>query len=246
MTKKLKFIRIIVQILFLILTLLSIRLSNTLTAKLTIFSISFFIGTYYCGWICAFGTIQSFIREFGKRYLNQTLVIPEKYNKIMLYFRYVTLFLSLTYITTVADGRKTFLALIAGKPVTYSLIGIMSSFLFLSLFIDRPFCKYICPEGARYGIIGLSRIFTITRNQETCINCNQCTKNCPMGIDVAKVNSLNLPHCISCGECIIKCPKEKTLAIKLRNFKNPSTFIFFALGIYFLYNTINFTIKRFG
>lgn len=246
MIKNLQKFRLVTQLLFLALTILSVKLFKPLPVKLTIFSISFLVGTYYCGWICSFGSLQSFIRSFGKKYIKKNIVIPEKLNNILLYFRYITLFFSLGYFITLLDGRKTFLGLIAGKTFSYTFIFIMISLLILSLFIDRPFCKYLCPEGARYGAIGSSRLFTITRNSNTCINCSLCDKNCPMSVKISNVDSVSSPHCISCGECIVKCPKQGTLSLKLRNFKDPKSLIFFTIGLYFLYRTTVFVLNRFG
>ena len=246
MIKNLKKFRLTTQIFFLFLTVLSIKLFKPLSVKLTIFSISFFIGTYYCGWICSFGTLQSLIRNLGKKYIRKDIIIPEKYNKFFLYLRYTTLFFSLGYFITLLDGRKTFLNIIAGKTISYIFLFTMIFLLILSLFIDRPFCKYLCPEGARYGVIGLSRIFTIKRNSKTCINCSLCDKSCPMSIKISTVEYVNSPHCISCGECIIKCPKDNTLSLNLRNLKDPKSLTFFLIGLYFLYRTTIFVISRFS
>lgn len=246
MIKNLNRIRVIIQVIFILLTLFSIKLFKPLSVKLTIFGLSFLVGAYYCGWICAFGSIQSFIRELGKKYINKNIVIPEKYNKILLYFRYITLFISLGYFITLMDGRKTFLNIIAGKSISYITIVAMFGILILSLFIDRPFCKYLCPEGARYGVIGLSRIFTVTRNNKTCIECTLCDKNCPMAIKVSTVTSMSNPHCISCGKCINKCPVKGTLSLKIRDIKDPKVLITFIIGIYFLYKTTVYIVNKFG
>ena len=246
MIKNLKHIRISVQIIFILLTVSSIKLFKPLPVKLTIFAISFLVGAYYCGWVCCFGSIQSIIRKLGKKYIKKDLIIPEKYNKFLLYFRYITLFISLGYFITFTDGRKTFLNIINGKSISYIAVVIMGMMLVLSLFMERPFCKYLCPEGARYGAIGLARIFTITRNNKTCINCTLCDKECPMTIKVSTITSMNNPHCISCGECINKCPIKGTLSLKFRNIKDPKILITFIIGIYFLYNTTVYILNKFG
>ncbi|MGF6906916.1 4Fe-4S binding protein [Fusobacterium sp. PH5-44] len=182
--KKLGIIRIVIQISFIILTIARIRLTPMTTSKFITFGLIFVFGAFYCSWVCAFGSIQEYIRKFGKKYIKKTIIIPQKINRILLYFRYIPIFFMLLYITGVfdkitelTDGRKIFLSLISGRTVTITLIVIMLSFLVLSLFIDRPFCKYFCQEGARYGIFGMSRLVMIERDKETCVNCGLCTKN---------------------------------------------------------------------
>jgi ferredoxin-type protein NapH len=73
------------------------------------------------------------------------------------------------------------------------LLGIL---LGLSLFIDRPFCRYLCPEGARYGIISLARIFTITRDEEKCVSCKKCDKVCPSQIEVSQHPEVRNAQCV--------------------------------------------------
>lgn len=59
----------------------------------------------------------------------------------------------------------------------------------------------------------------ITRNKETCIDCNLCSKNCPQGIDVASVEKVEHVDCNLCGDCITACPETNTLQINSRNMR---------------------------
>lgn len=56
----------------------------------------------------------------------------------------------------------------------------------LSLFIERPFCRYACPLGAINGLFNSISIFGIKRKKDTCINCSLCDKACPVGIVVSE------------------------------------------------------------
>ena len=74
-----------------------------------------------------------------------------------------------------------------------------------------------CAGGYIIEITGLSgKIFPltrITRNEDTCINCNLCNKKCPQAIDVANVQTVKHVDCNLCGECIEACPVENTVQI---------------------------------
>lgn len=59
----------------------------------------------------------------------------------------------------------------------------------------------------------------ITRNSETCTNCNLCSKKCPQGIDVAKMEKVTHVDCNLCGDCLYACPEKDTLQINRRNMK---------------------------
>ena len=91
--------------------------------------------------------------------------------------------------------------------------GIVLFYGILSFFVDRPFCSYLCTEGARYGLLGKLRLFSIKRNESTCVNCKKCDKVCPMNIEVSKQNVVQDEQCISCFNCIESCPKKDTLKI---------------------------------
>jgi polyferredoxin len=57
----------------------------------------------------------------------------------------------------------------------------------------------------------------ITRNTDSCTNCNLCSKKCPQGIDVAKMEKVTHVDCNFCGDCLYSCPEKDTLQINRRN-----------------------------
>lgn len=59
----------------------------------------------------------------------------------------------------------------------------------------------------------------ITRNTDTCTNCSLCSKKCPQGIDVAKMEKVTHVDCNLCGDCLYACPEKDTLNINKRNMK---------------------------
>lgn len=93
------------------------------------------------------------------------------------------------------------------------ILGIVLFYGILSFFVDRPFCNYLCTEGARYGLLGKLRLFSIKRNQSSCVNCKKCDKVCPMNIEVSTQTIIQDEQCISCFNCIESCPKKDTLKI---------------------------------
>lgn len=145
------------------------------------------------------------------------VMIPEKIEKWIRYSRYILLALTLSgfgLIFFITSPNQTFSGLLTFN-IAYLSIGLwllLGLFLIVSLFIDRPFCRYFCSEGARYGILSLGRLFSIKRNEKTCISCNQCNKKCPMQIKVSGKKHIRNGQCINCFECIAACPVEQTLS----------------------------------
>ena len=91
---------------------------------------------------------------------------------------------------------------------------ILAIIIVLSLFVQRPWCRYLCPYGAFLGLFNKIKVFRVFRNKGTCINCKKCTRECPMGIDVHENDAVRKLSCISCMECVGDkvCPKDNTIS----------------------------------
>jgi ferredoxin len=86
-----------------------------------------------------------------------------------------------------------------------------------SLFIERPWCKLVCPFGAVLGLFNLIRIIPVRRNKESCVSCHLCSSACPMNIAVENKNCVRDVRCISCLECVSgqTCPQAETVSLSL-------------------------------
>ena len=60
-------------------------------------------------------------------------------------------------------------------------------------------------------------VFKITRNVESCTDCQLCSRKCPQAIDVANMKVVRDADCNLCSECISVCPVNNTLQINKRN-----------------------------
>ena len=99
--------------------------------------------------------------------------------------------------------------------VALTAILILIAVTALSLFVERPWCKYFCPYGALLGLFNLIRVFPIRRREETCINCKKCDTACPMNITVSTKDAVRNHQCITCHECLsgLACPVENTVVV---------------------------------
>ena len=83
----------------------------------------------------------------------------------------------------------------------------------------KVWCRYWCPLAKMMGMfsklyvkLGISR-FHIVANDK-CIACNECSRNCQVGIDVMqfalKQETLDnaTTSCIGCGICVTVCPMD--------------------------------------
>ncbi len=72
------------------------------------------------------------------------------------------------------------------------------------LLVHRPFCRYLCPLGAFYGLFNRFSFFQMHLDSSKCVDCKSCERACPMAVEVTK--NINSPECIRCGKCREVCP----------------------------------------
>ncbi len=74
------------------------------------------------------------------------------------------------------------------------------------LVIYRPFCKYLCPLGAIYGLFNRFALYRTHLDTDKCIHCGACAAACRMCVDPSKTP--NSAECIRCGDCARACPAD--------------------------------------
>lgn len=179
----------------------------------------------FCGLICPFGAIQEFFAKVGHKIFKKQWIIPKKIDRPLRYLKYVVLFITVFYAWKTAglwmspyDPWSAYAHLPEGINSVWgeSAVGLILLVITIigSLLYDRFFCKYICPMGAAYGILGKASPFKVVRNEDTCINCGICNKVCPMNIDVQNSIEVKNTECINCQTCVLNCPKAGTLESK--------------------------------
>lgn len=186
--------------------------------------IGLLFGRLICGWACPFGLIQELLYKipspkFSKNKITHTLANLKYF--ILIFF---VLLMPIAYYFISGVGVPAFckficpagtleaaLPLAAANDNIRSSLGTLFSWkLFLMLiilsaavFIYRPFCRFICPLGAIYGLFNKIALFGVKVDQQKCIHCQKCIQYCLL--DCKKINDT---ECIACGECQKVCPTQ--------------------------------------
>lgn len=84
--------------------------------------------------------------------------------------------------------------------------GVLIFIVLSSVFIYKPFCKYICQLGAFYSLFNKVSFVKIILDTEKCTGCGLCHQKCKMGVEVR--NDVNGRECIRCGDCVQMCPSN--------------------------------------
>jgi len=174
----------------------------------------------FCGNICPLGFLQELFGLGGRAVLKRRFSIPARFDRILRYLKYIVLiaFTALAWKTlTLAirpfDPWVAYMHLGSPELFTSYLVGtvILALSLLGGIFIDRPFCRYLCPMGGFLALPSLAGISRIERNAGTCINCGKCDEACPMAISISDAAQVKSSECISCAECVHACPVPDTL-----------------------------------
>jgi len=199
----------------------------------------------FCGLICPFGAIQEFFAKLGQKIFKRKWVMPAPIDKPLRYLKYVVLVVTVVYAwKTVGlwmapyDPWSAYGHLPEGLASVWaeSAVGLILLAVTVvgSLIYDRFFCKYLCPVGALYGIVGKLSPFKVVRNENVCIDCGICNKSCPMNIDVQHSLKVTTAECMNCQTCVNSCPKEGALDHKMgKKTIKPFTIIILVMAVFF-------------
>lgn len=179
----------------------------------------------FCGLICPFGAIQEFFAKIGQVIFKKKFIMPKKIDKPLRYLKYVILAITVFYAFKTAglwmspyDPWSAYAHLPEGLSSVWSesAVGLVILIITVvgSLVYDRFFCKYLCPMGAFYAIVGKFSPHRVVRDEKKCIDCGICNKKCPVNIDVQHLKEVKSSECLSCQICVLNCPKEGALKLK--------------------------------
>ncbi len=181
----------------------------------------------FCGWICPVGFISEYTGKLGKKLFGRNFILPAwldyplralKY-LLLLFFLWVILPMSAMSLQVFLNGSYNQMAdvemLLFFWHISLLSLTVIVALVILSLFIRNFWCRYLCPYGAFLGFLSMFSPLKVTRNPDTCTNCQRCTKACPAHILIHEKLRVQSDECMACGECLAVCPEENTLAFSL-------------------------------
>ncbi len=93
--------------------------------------------------------------------------------------------------------------------------GFILVIVLLEVFVSRRlWCRYLCPGGALYGLLGKLRPVRVRRKVEACTDCSDCVQVCGMGLN--PMRDMTGIECDNCALCISHCqPKALSFTFGL-------------------------------
>ncbi|WP_281413977.1 4Fe-4S binding protein [Clostridium polyendosporum] len=189
---------------------------------LAIIPITIIFGRFFCGWFCIFGTFNDYIYMISKKIFKTKFRVSTQLDTVLKYIKYAILLFIIAVIWTMGsnlfDTVSPWDAFAQISDFSKAIVQYPAGFMVLALimlgavFIERFFCRYLCPLGAVFAIVSKIRIFKIDKPTSGCGKCRICTNNCPMGIELYKTDKVTSGECINCLKCIPVCPRKNTQA----------------------------------
>ena len=185
-------------------------------------------GRFFCGWMCAFGSMGDFLYRFPRFILgkkNTRNRIPGTVDVILKGVKYIlcALFVILIWgLQSVSSPQGTDPWVVFGMLVSFGnwpslatlaqgwmiAVFILMGIMIASIFSERFFCRYLCPLGAYFAMISRLRPETIRKDRKNCGKCRLCTVKCSMGIPLDQMDQVTTGECINCMECVRVCPSS--------------------------------------
>lgn len=207
------------------------QLSLYIGGMLTLFGVVF--GRFICGWLCPFGLIQDLLYKIpGPKYHFRGTYL--RYLKYVLLLVLVIL-LPLLLVNKIGMGDPWFCKLIcpvgtlegavpllALNPSLRQAVGmlfvwklvVLVFIILLAVITYRPFCRFLCPLGAIYGLFNKISFVQLVVDKSSCVACGTCSQVCGMGVQPT-LNSTS-SECIRCGKCVSNC-SQRALKLSLNN-----------------------------
>lgn len=226
----------------------------SLVLILTILFLVLVLGRFFCGWLCAFGALNHFIFNLSKRVFRFNFKVNKKLDAVLKYVKYVILALIIIFGWTksniLIDRYNPWNAFAELRMLPQALKEYPQQFLVLGLvifgaaFIERFFCRYLCPLGAVQALLSKGRLSWFIRDDNTCGKCNLCTRNCSMGINISELKKVKSGECIGCLKCVENCPKGNFKISILKQKIKPVSYILIGIGLFSSMYSSKYILKK--
>lgn len=173
----------------------------------------------YCGWLCPFGALQELTNKIGRLFKIPQIKVPWSVHERLWPIKYMV-FLALFGLSLYSlelaerfsevEPFKTAIILKFARGWPFVLFA--AALLVAGLFIERFYCRYLCPLGAALAIPGRLRMFEWLRRYRECGNpCQRCANECfVQAIDPeGRINPNECHQCLHCQvlyQSASKCP----------------------------------------
>ncbi|GAB6043169.1 NapH/MauN family ferredoxin-type protein [Endothiovibrio diazotrophicus] len=193
---------------------------NLLIGTTTVFVMWWLLGgRTFCSWACPYHLLAE-----GAEWLHLKLAARKWPAQVKFHRGTRTVFYLLFVVLTAATGYTLFETLsptgIVSRALIYgpglALLWVLALLAFEVLVSRRAWCRYVCPIGVTYGVVGLLSPLRVQYDVRRCHHEGDCRKVClvPHVLDLTirgRAGELTTDvgaDCTRCGLCIDICPTD--------------------------------------
>ena len=173
----------------------------------------------YCGWLCPFGALQELLNQIGRKLGIPQFTLPWGLHERLWPVKYM-IFLGLFGVSLASLEQAEHLAevepfktaIILKFARAWPFVVYVIGLLMAGLFVERFYCRYLCPLGAGLAIPARIRMFDWLKRYKECGNpCQTCANECFVQA-IHPTGEINPNECLNCMHCQVlyhshsKCP----------------------------------------
>ena len=192
----------------------------------------------YCGWLCPFGALQELTNQIGRRLGIPQIQLPWGLHERLWPVKYMV-FLGLFGVSLASIEQAEHLAevepfktaIVLNFMRAWPFVAYALALLAAGLFVERFFCRYLCPLGAALAIPARLRMFDWLKRYHQCGNpCQVCAHECPVDA-IHPTGEINPNECIDCLHCQVLYQSETKCPVVIKTLKrrastvDPSAFV---------------------
>ncbi|MHA2399314.1 MAG: 4Fe-4S binding protein [Promethearchaeota archaeon] len=177
--------------------------------------ISLVAGRVFCGFACPLGAIQELLSKIsfkstlqGQKKVKYRLEMSSKTTSIVqrIFFSVVVLLAVFFGFLLLQEFNPLLGSFFYNSPITISIIPLISMILIsiTSIFVYRPWCRFLCPFGAGSAMCSRFSRYKYKRTED-CTDCGLCEKICPTQ---QAATTSRKTECYFCNRCIEICPHD--------------------------------------
>ncbi len=163
----------------------------------------------FCGWLCPFGALQELISKAVQMLGLRQRTVRRAWDQRLKWVKYGLLAATLGAATVSAawtealveiEPFKTSISLYFQRDWPYVLWAALC--VGVSVLVYRGYCRYVCPLGAAFAVLGLLRQWRwIPRRAECGSPCQTCRHRCDYQA-ITEVGAVQYSECFQCLDCV--------------------------------------------
>ena len=174
-------------------------------------------GRTFCSWVCPYHLLAEGAEELHLYLVRKKLVTDQNIDRRLrtlswIVFAMLAIVTGYTVFEAISPTGILSRALIYGPGL--ALLWVLALLVFEVFFSRRAWCRYACPIGLTYGVVGIFSPLHVKYTLDSCFHEGDCRKVClvPHVLDtVIKGRAVDTeipigPDCTRCGLCVDACP----------------------------------------